>query len=337
MKRAWALAAVAAVAVGLLALVIGRLDRSNRAIESSASVTSGDPAPPFAPSMRGTKPDGHLSLSAEGLHLNVELLYLFDYYLSAQGERTLQQVIEGIRAELRAQLRASPKAMAQAEDLLSRYIEYKKDLFVLERSESAANPSAPSTSTRLAHRLERLQVIRRQHFSPAEVDAFFTLDEQRDADTVARLRIAEDKGLDADERRERYAQLDAAMPRRLLEDRQAPLHVQTVEQAVSQMRAKGANEQEVYQFRAQQFSPDAAHRLQALEQEQLQWASRIAQYQAEVRLLLQLPDGPLEMPSKLSAAQQSAIEASRNRYFSAQEQRRLAAYEGRAVGSTNSR
>jgi lipase chaperone LimK len=127
------------------------------------------------------------------------------------------------------------------------------------------------------------------------------------------------------------------MPRRLLEDRQAPLHVQTVEQAVSQMRAKGANEQEVYQFRAQQFSPDAAHRLQALEQERLQWAARFAQYQAEVRLLLQLPEGPLEMPSKLSAAQQSAIEASRNRYFSVQEQRRLAAYEARAVGSINPR
>jgi len=336
-KRAWALAAVAAVTVGLLAVVMGRLDEPNHTAESFASIPPGDQPPPFAPSMRGTKPDGHLTLAAEGLRLNMELLYLFDYYLSAQGERTLQQVIEGIRAELRAQLRASPKAIAQAEDLLSRYIEYKKDLFVLERSESEANPAASSTSTGLAHRLERLQFIRRQHFSPAEVDAFFALDEQRDADTVARLRIAEDKGLGADERRARYAQLDAAMLRRLLEDRQAPLHVQTVEQAVSQMRAKGANEQEVYQFRAQRFSPDAAHRLQALEQEQLQWAARMAQYQAEVRLLLQLPEGPLEMPRKLSAAQQSAIEASRNRHFSVQEQRRLAAYEERAVGSINPR
>ena len=131
------------------------------------------------------------------------------------------------------------------------------------------------------------------------------------------------------EKQATLAQLDLELPSPLQEEREAPRRIQNVEQQVAMMRTAGASDQDVHQFRMLQFSPDAARRLQQLDREEQAWASRIRQYEAEARQLLQLPEGPLRIPATLPPAQRVALEALRGRLFDPREQRRLAAYEVR--------
>ncbi|WP_374517784.1 lipase secretion chaperone [Undibacterium squillarum] len=294
-----------------------------------AATVSTPAAPVFASSMQGTRPDGQLTVRQEQLQTDPELLYLFDYYLSAQGEKSLPDILNAIRAELRQRLSLSPKALAQAEQLLNRYLQYKKALVVLEKEEAEAG-SQLSTAARLRARLARLHQLRVTVFSEKDAAALFALEELRDTDALRRMEIFEDSQLSAEQKLQAYAKLDASLPARLKEEREAPQRIQNVEQQVAQMRASGASEQDVYQFRAMQFSADAAYRLQVLDREEQQWTSRIQQYQLALRQLLQLPDGPLHLPATLTPAQQMALQSLRNQYFSPQEQQRLAAYEGRS-------
>ncbi|MBR7781818.1 lipase secretion chaperone [Undibacterium luofuense] len=286
-------------------------------------------APVFAQSMQGTRPDGQLTIRHDQLQVDPELLYLFDYYLSAQGEKPLPQILEAIRAELRQRLQPSSQALAQAEQLLNRYLDYKKALLALEKAENSSETKL-NTAARLRARLSRLHQLRVSMFSEKDALALFALEEMRDADAVRRMEIFEDTKLSLAEKQQAYARLDANLPARLKEEREAPQRIQNVEQQVAQMRASGASEQDVYQFRAMQFSADAAYRLQELDREEQQWANRIQLYQQALRQALQLPDGPLHLPAVLTPSQQIALQSLRNQFFSPQEQQRLAAYEGRS-------
>jgi lipase chaperone LimK len=98
--------------------------------------------------MQGTRPDGHLTVRQEQLQTDPELLYLFDYYLSAQGEKSLPDIWTAIRAELRQRLSLSPKALAQAEQLLNRYLQYKKGAGITGKRRNRAG-SQLSTAARL--------------------------------------------------------------------------------------------------------------------------------------------------------------------------------------------
>jgi lipase chaperone LimK len=315
----------------VLAVLVGASWLFGRSSARSPTVTEPTKSPQFppafVPAMRGTQPDGQLTVHEDTLQPDRELLYLFDYYLSAQPQKTMPEIASAIRAELRVRLRASPIAIEQAQRLLEQYLGYKKALLALEQAESTPADGGSSLSARLRARGWRLQQIRAQYFSESEAAAFFGLDELRDQDAIRRLEIFEDPRLNHAEKLARYAQLDATLPSQLKQDREAPQRIQGVERRVWERRTAGASEHEIYQYRAAQFSADAAYRLQQLDQEEHLWASRIQAYQAQARQLLRLPEGPFQIPAVLTLAQQHALQALRDRNFKPEEQKRLVAYE----------
>lgn len=329
MRRSRLLPLAAALVLLLLAFGVGGL--ADRATGDSVSVAAplDRHARVFAPSMRGTLPDGRLTVHRDRLVPTPELVYLFEYYLAAQGERSLPEIVSAIGDDLRSRLSLSPAALAQAERLLERYLAYRTSLLALDQGASGSPGGGLPVYARLQERLQRQRRLREQFFSAAEVSALFAMDDLRDTDTVSRLEIFENARLSPSERQAAYAQLDLGLPALLKEERDAPLRIQNLERQVAQMRDAGASEREVEHFRAIQFSPEAARRLQLVDQERQSWANRIQQYQAEVRQLLQLTEGPLRIPETLPPVQQAALDALRNQHFTPQEQRRLAAYEVR--------
>ena len=329
MRRSrWIAIALAVVALPVLVGISELAGRAKSGGDSATARSSGERGV-FAASMRGTQPDGRLSVRQGNLEPSPELLRVFDYYLSALGEKSLQEITTAIGEDLRSRLSSSPAALAQAKHLLGRYLGYRQALLALHQAEAVAAADGKPTSVRLQARLERARELRAQFFSEAEAAAFFRLDDLRDVDAVRRLEIFESTRLTLAEKKAAYAELDLNLPEPLREEREAPRRIQNVEQQVAGIRAAGASEQEVFQFRSLQFSVDAAYRLQQLDREQQFWASRIQQYDAEVRRLLQLPDGPLRIPASLTPAQQATLDDLRARLFTPQERRRLAAYEVR--------
>ncbi|HYD93798.1 MAG TPA: lipase secretion chaperone [Noviherbaspirillum sp.] len=274
---------------------------------------------PFVRSLQGTVPDGRIdsTLAAEQV-ASAELVRLFDYYLSAVGETP----VDAIRAEIERELgqRLKPEAAAEARRLLARYIDYKRALVEVEKS-AQANAQAGGSAQAVRARFAQMQEARRHHFSEREMQAMFADSDATDLDAIARLEVMQDADLTEEQKRERLAQLDAALPAPLREAREAPLRVVRLEEAAQKMRAQGASEDDIYRMRAAALSPEAAARMAQVDREEQEWAGRIAAYLAERKRLLAAA-GPLAAEER-----DGMLAQLRQARFSPEEQRRLPAYE----------
>jgi len=271
---------------------------------------------PFVRSMAGTRPDGDLKLAAgDALVVDASLRRMFDYYLSAGGEKPLDAIRKEIEQELERRLK--PAAAADAKRLLARYLDYKRALVELEKRPQLAAASITAVRARLL----AMQDLRTRYFSTAETEGMFGFDDAYDMDAVTRLEISQDQSLTAAQKKEKLAALDAAMAPALRTERAAPLKIVKLEESVNQMRAQGASQDDIYRMRAAALTPEAAARLAEVDQEEAAWKSRIASYLAERK-------STLATSVKLSDAERdTALQQLRQARFTADEQKRLAAYE----------
>lgn len=301
-KHLFALGAVAVAAAAFLAWPSTPAPPAALAAAPAPAATR----PAFVRSLEGTQVDG-AAVAAPGdvLVANEDLVELFDYYLSALGEKNLDQVRAEIERELDRRLR--PPASTSAKALLARYLQYKHALVTLEADTRLAGGDARA----IRRRLQAMRQLRARYFSAQESSAMFGREDAEQQDALARLDVRQDARLSAQQKQERLAALDAALPPEVRAAREEPLRVANVQQAADRLRAGGASDEEVFRLRAAAFDPAAAARLAALDQEEAQWRGRIAAY-LNARRAVQ--DGP-------------ALDALRNRLFSPEEQRRLPAYE----------
>lgn len=295
--------------------------------ENTAPVVATAPAPAgvsvFARSMQGTDPDGDLKAWAAAHHSGqasaalpyAELRHLFDYYLSAIGERDLASIVQHIRQAIDQSL--GPAQSAAAKHLLERYIEFKRALVELEK-----NPALIGSGIQaIRARFKAMQDLRTQIFSSEEDRGMFEWEDVRDMDALARLEITEDKSLSAAQKRDRLAALDASMPEALRASRDAPRVVIKVEEMAKTMRENGASDDDIYRMRAKELNPQAASRLAEVDREEQVWKQRISVYlAARAKILKDKADAP-------ESERQAALSELQNAQFDVDERRRLAAYE----------
>lgn len=261
----------------------------------------------FVRSMEGTRPDGELHQNASAqLVVDAELGHLFDYYLAGLGEKDLAAIKAEILRELGRRL--APPAAAQAGRLLDAYLQYKAALVGVEQ---AIAPGA-GVAEAARQRLLAMQQLRPNYFTAAEIAGLFGASDANDLDAIARLEINSDARLSPDQRSARLAALDAGLTPAARAERDAPLKLLKLEDSVRQLRERGGDDNAVYRLRAAALTPQAAARLAEVDSEEADWSRRIARYQAERRQL---------------GGDAAALQRLRDAGFSAEEQRRLAAYE----------
>lgn len=267
----------------------------------------------FVRSLEGTFPDGRLQAEGGALVVDAGLIRMFDYYLSAVGEKPL----DAIRAEIEHEidLRLKGRAAQQAKQLLGRYLDYKQALVDVEKNTQLAGSNVAAIRARMA----ALRQTRARFFSEQESQAMFGLDDADDEDAVARLEISQDASLSEAQRREKLAALDAALPPALRQAREEPVKVLKLEETVAKKRAEGASDDDIYRLRAAALSPEAAARFADLDREEAAWKARIDAYRAQRN---QVVAGTLPEADKLAQ-----IEQLRRSLFIPEEQRRLPAYE----------
>jgi len=281
------------------------------------------PGAPFVNSMRGTVPDGGLGPTAlapmpdaggpSGPLPYGELKRMFDYYLSAIGEQSIDAIAQQIRAELDRNLSASQAPAAKR--LLARYLDFKRALVDLEQKFATQEPGVQT----LRRRFEAMQALRARLFSAEEEQGMFGFEDAYDRDALARLEISQNPKLSAEQKRAQLAVLDAAMPAALKADRDAPRAVIRVEQMAQALRAQGASDDDIYRMRARELDPAAATRLAQVDREEQDWKNRIAVYQRERAKVLKAEGSESE--------RQAALAELRKSQFSEDERKRLAAYE----------
>ena len=301
--------------VGATALVlIGLRGLPTAAPRVAEPAPVSDAKPAAVSSLAGTTPDGAATATAgNALVLDPALIRFFDYYLTTVGERPISAIQAQVEHDLDGRL--APHAARQAKDLFSRYLQFKAAL----KAQRPAKPTGRSVDI-LREGLRRMLALRATYFSEAESQALFGPQDAEASAALARMAIEQDPSLTGQQRRERLAALDARLPASVRAEREAPLAIVHLEEAAQQIRAQGGSEDDVYRMRAAATSPEAANRLADVDREEAAWKARIAAYQAQRATVLSGPGDDADRAAAMSDL--------RNRLFTPEEQRRLAAYEG---------
>lgn len=258
----------------------------------------------FVRSMEGTQVDGQLKVAAgDELVVDAELTRLFDYYLAGQGEKSLAEIRQETERELERRLK--PQVVGQAKRMLAAYWRYKEALGELE----ATLPKARGAAAALRQRMAARQQLRSRFFTGSEIAGLFGFEDAYDADAVLRLEINQDSTLTDQQKKQKLAAQDAAMPAALRAEREAPRRILMLEESAARLRAEGAGEDDIYRMRAAALSPEAAVRLAEVDRDEAAWKTRIASYLSR------------------RTADPAALQKLRDELFTPDEQKRLRAYE----------
>lgn len=260
-------------------------------------------------SLRGSEVDGGLSLDATGRVVpDLAMRRLFDYHLSLIGERDPAQIRQLLQTYLQQRFGAAQAAEALA--YFDRYAAYLKRL-AEARIDALARPQ---------DRFDRTVALRRELLGEALATAFFADEEALGRLTLARMRIAGDTALPADEKARRLAALDADAG---YAQRQEADTASLVAAQDGELARTHADPRERAEAREALWGKDAAERLAKLDEERARWNARIADYlQARARI---------DADPRLSeAARVQARAALRAQRFDAAEQRRIVSLE--AIG-----
>ena len=286
-------------------------------LDSNTQVARASPKDitPYAlpPSFDGTTVDGQFRVDSAGnLLISEDIRRIFDYFLSALGEDSLQHSVKRLQAYISSQL-AMP-AREQALALLEQYLQYKQQLVQLEKDlPQMANLDA------MRQREQAVQALRASLFSAEAHQVFFGNEEAYNQFTLQRLAIRHDQSLSDAEKATALDQLRNNLPESMQELIVPQLQTELRQQTAA-LQAQGASPQQIQQLRLQLVGAEATARLEALDQRRQQWAQRLNDYRREKALI--------EANTGLSTSDKAAaIDNLASERFDDQERLRLAAAE----------
>lgn len=233
--------------------------------------TAPSPSQALPASFQGTEVDGVFRLDAAGqLLISEDIRRIFDYFLAAVGEEPLQRSVERLQAYIASQLQGP--AREQALSLLAHYLDYKRQLVLLERDlPQLANLDA------LRQRELAVQALRERIFDRETLQAFFAREQAYNQFSLQRLAIVHDSSLDDAGKALAIEQLRGSLPAEI-QDSLVPQLQQQLRLQTAQLQAAGAAPEQIRQLRQQLVGPEATRRLEALDQQRRSWNLRIASY-----------------------------------------------------------
>ncbi len=264
------------------------------------------PLPTLAPSLQGTQVDCPLQVDGQGqLVLTVGIRSCFDYFLSSLGEKTEAQLVADIRLYLSSTLPAT--ALPYALKLLDQYIAY------MHAPKQPMEQAKTVTPELLQTAVDSIKNVRRQFFTPLEVEVFFGNDEAYDQFNIDKMKVNADKSLSADQKAKKIAALLDKQPAALADSIRPLMQYAELQDLTKEIKARGGSAEELHQMRESLVGSAAANRLDQLDTDNAQWQKQV--------------DGYLAARDQVKAAnsdpksQQAAIAALRNQTFSTPEER----------------
>ena len=139
------------------------------------------------------------------------------------------------------------------------------------------------------------QELRQYYFSAAEYAAFFAQEDNYDRYMLQHLEIIADSDLDEVERQQQLQTLEATLPEETRSSRKkASQHADIYDTALA-MRKDGANEEEIFQMRANSLGEYAATAMAELDSNRRQWQQRLDDYAIQKK---QIADSGLDRQDK---------------------------------------
>jgi lipase chaperone LimK len=239
-----------------------------KALWRASEALTGDGARRLPRSLRGTEVDGGLTLDADGRFVaDRDAVAMFEYFLTAVGEESYEDVVARITAEIGVRLPADAADGALA--FLTQYLDYRT------RAGTLVDVGEPVA---LAQGFERLRALRREVFDEPLASELFGEEERHAAVTLLQREIATDPDLDDETRRALIEQAFDALPAEHREARaRATAHLDLA-RAQAKLLDEGAGADDIRHERERRFGEDAADRLEALDRRRAEWNARVADY-----------------------------------------------------------
>ena len=232
----------------------------------------------------------------------------------------LRDTLEALLLEARAEDAGNPAALKQrlaalvgqhfpaelatrALALAERYVDYRVALGQLRTPQDLNDPAALRESLQARHR------VRQQFFDGPEYEALFAREADLDRYTLARLEIAHNPGLTAEQRAQALRDAENELPQeRRTERAEATIHIDAAAQTAA-FNAQNTDERTRHAARSARYGETAAHNMARLDREEQHWQQRLAQYD---QARAQQGDGP-------------GLQQLRQQLFSEEEQPRIEA------------
>lgn len=264
-------------------------------------------------SLQGTDVGGYVRVDADGrLIMSVGIKQMFNYFLSALGEESLEQIKGRIAYYLQQNLPAA--AAQQGWVLLKRYLGYRRALADLPQKAPGQRGLASLRQT-----VQARAELRRSWMGQEATQAFFGPETAYDHYMLDKMALMNDQELSAEERQQRLHELNKTLPlelRHMMQETMAP--VRSME-TVQTMRRQGASDAAVQAYREEQFGVEAAQRLKELDARRAAWQQRYDDYRRQRQAIVTAGLGESDQAQQIAAL--------RKRLFAADELKRVQALD----------
>lgn len=279
---------------------------SENSLESSPQTNLKGKMPVLASSLRGTEIDCPIQVDANGkLILTVGIRSCFDYFFSSLGEKTETELIADIRQYLTATL--PDTASSYASYLLDQYVAYTHALKNIKPTGNFKTGDIDGYQKVI----EQMYKVQQQFFNAAEINALFGNERNLNKFNIDQMRIHANKTLTAQQKAAELAKLIDQLPTTLADGVRVSMQFAELQQLTQEVREKGGSAQELRNMRESLLGPEAADRLEKVDQEEAGWQTQVNGYLAERDQILK--------SDASDASKQQSINQLRNQSFGAKE------------------
>ncbi|MCH7294324.1 lipase secretion chaperone [Acinetobacter higginsii] len=262
--------------------------------------------PELASSLRGTEIDCPIQVDADGkLILTVGIRSCFDYFFSSLGEKTETELIADIRQYLSATL--PDTASSYASYLLDQYVAYTHALKNIKPTGNFKTGDIDGYQKVI----EQMYKVQQQFFNAAEINALFGNERNLNQFNIDQMRIHANKTLSAQQKAAELAKLIDQLPTTLADGVRVSMQFAELQQLTQEVREKGGSAQELRNMRESLLGPEAADRLEKVDQEEAGWQTQVNGYLAARDQILK--------SDASDASKQQSINQLRNQSFGTKE------------------
>lgn len=262
--------------------------------------------PELASSLRGTEIDCPIQVDANGkLVLTVGIRSCFDYFFSSLGEKTETELIADIRQYLTATL--PDTASSYASYLLDQYVAYTHALKNIKPTGNFKTGDIEGYQKVI----EQMYKVQQQFFNATEINALFGNERNLNQFNIDQMRIHANKTLTAQQKAAELAKLIDQLPTTLADGVRVSMQFAELQQLTQEVREKGGSAQELRNMRESLLGPEAADRLEKVDQEEAGWQTQVNGYLAERDQILK--------SDASDASKQQSINQLRNQSFGTKE------------------
>jgi len=272
-----------------------------------------------------------LDVSEDGeLVINKKIQHLFDFYLSAMGEESLDIMITRIKHSLASQL-VEP-ALTQGMDILAGYLQYLNEVTAIKQQfELSIDPdnSAEYALNNVIQVRDMVLDARSHYLADDVIAAFFGQADEYEAYMLSLAVINKNMTLTDAEKQAEKAELDSIAPTWLLTQQHNANQLNQYRTQYQTLQTQGASEAELQDFTQESFSPEAADRLAQLDEKRQQWQVKLAEYRTELAVITGRSTDGISEDNRDSSNEQQQLEIAqlREAYFSPQEIKRVRALD----------